>query len=428
MDRCTGAVIGRKHLLMCTLTAALLGTVFLTSLSSSPPAPGTDRSPGNAAIEEYRPALAVRGSGCITCHAEVYSPIITDFGAGDPYFFGNPAAGSEVGPFNGNIYGDFIAEQNNTGWATARFHGEIIVPEVSIDFSLEDAAPANLKKEPSYQAAFRASSLAGYLRTLESRKPEPATVVEKKKIYIGAADAATLAARFGMKPGDASDFTFFKTDREVSPDIEGIERAGGGTYYTNVREVVCDGDLFVRGTLLLNKPSIRTGTGCRIYATGPIFLEGAATFSGTAADEDLSNLQLMSAEAIFLGTGKEKCAGDGDPLSSRLLRTPALTSIFTRAAERRHSSPEAFMQELYDKASSVPLEDSSCHDTSLSLSRMLLNAPVIHCRYSGRFKGVVIAEFALFWQGKSSYEFDPVFRKVPVLPVLDDSDYLVVEP
>jgi hypothetical protein len=40
----------------------------------------------------------------------------------------------------------------------------------------------------------------------------------------------------------------------------------------------------------------------------------------------------------------------------------------------------------------------------------------------------VIAEFALFWQGKSSYQFDPVFREVPVLPVLKESDYLMVGP
>lgn len=428
MNRSRGVLIGRKHLLLCTLTLALVGTMFLTGLSSVIPAPNADSSPGNAAIEKYGPALAVRGAGCITCHAEVYSPFITDFGAGNPYFLGNPAAGSKVGPFNGNIYGDFIAEQNNTGWATARFHSEIIVPEVLIDFGLEDAAPANLKEEPAYQGAFRAASLAGYLRTLENRKTEPATVVEKKNIYIGAADADTLAARFGLQPGDASGFKFLKSDREASPDLEGIEKTSDGAYYTNVRKIVCDGDLFLRGTLLLNEPSIITDTGCRIYATGPIFLQGAVGFPGIAGENDLSNLQLMSSEAIFLGTGKEKCAGDGDPLSSRLLRTPALTSIFTRAADSRHLSPETFMQELYDKASLLPLEDSSCQDTSLSLSRMLLNAPVIHSRYSGKFKGVVIAEFALFWQGKSSYEFDPVFRKVAVLPVLKDSDYLVVEP
>jgi len=358
----------------------------------------------------------------------VYSPFITDFGSGNAYFFGSPAGGSIVGPFNGNIYGDFIAEQSNTGWATARFHGEIVVPEASIDFSLADAAPENLKEEPSYQDAFRAGSLAAYVRTLENRKTEPATVLEKKKIYIGAADAATLAVRFGIQPGDASDFKYVKTDSDTSPEMEGIEKSDGGAYYTNGGEIVCDGDLFLRGMLFLDEPSVRTRTGCRIYATGPVFLQGAAAFPENAGEKDLSNLQLMSAEAIFLGTGRKKCDGEGDPLSSRLLRTPALTSIFTRAAESRHSKPEAFMQELYDKASRVPLEDSSCHDTELSLSRILLNAPVVHSRYSGKFKGIVIAEFALFWQGKSSYEFDPVFKKVPVLPVLEDSDYLVVEP
>jgi hypothetical protein len=32
----------------------------------------------------------------------------TFFGYGSPYFFGNPEGGNKVGPFNGNIYGDFI--------------------------------------------------------------------------------------------------------------------------------------------------------------------------------------------------------------------------------------------------------------------------------------------------------------------------------
>lgn len=427
MNIWTRAVTG-KSFFICALTAALICTAFMTGLVSETPSQNTVQPSGNAAIAAYGPALAIRGSGCVTCHAEVYSPFITDFGFGDPYFFGNPAGGSKVGPFNGNIYGDFIAEQNNTGWATARFHGEIVVPEASIDFSLADAAPENLKEEPSYQDAFRAASVAGYVRTLENRKTAPATVLEKKKIYIGAADAATLAARFGIEPGDTSDFKYLKTDSDSSPEMAGIEKSRSGEYYTNGGEIVCDGDLFLRGMLFLDKPTIRTGTGCRIYATGPIFLQGAATFPENAGEKDLSNLQLMSAEAIFLGTGSKKCDGEGDPLSSRLLRTPALTSIFTRSAESRHSKPEAFMQELYDKASLVPLEDSSCHDTELSLSRMLLNAPVVHSRYSGRFKGIVIAEFALFWQGRSSYEFDPVFSKVPVLPVLKDSDYLLVEP
>ncbi|MEJ2110421.1 MAG: hypothetical protein P8Z37_10995 [Acidobacteriota bacterium] len=171
---------------------------------------------------------------------------------------------------------------------------------------------------------------------------------------------------------------------------------------------------------------IRTNTGCRLYATGPIFLQGPITYIDSNLDH--ANLQLVSSEAVFLGTGQKKCRSEGDPLDSRLLKTPALTSLFTRSADNRGIKPEAFMQSLYDKASLVPLEDSSCQDSALSLSRLLINAPIVHSRYSGKFRGVLIAEFALFWQAKSSYEFDPVFRDVPILPLLKESDYLHVDP
>jgi len=388
----------------------------------------TSPQSGKSAIAEYGPAVAVRAPGCITCHAEVYSPFITDFGYGDPYFLGNPGSGSTVGPFNGNIYGDFINEPNNTGWSTARFHKEIIVPKASIDFNLKDAATGELKDEPSYQDAFRATSLAGYLQELENQKTEPSSIVEIKNVYIGAPDVSTLEKRFGITSGDSIDFRYIKNDPSASFDIEGIELSDNGEYYTNTSEISCDGDLFVRGILLLNKPSIRTNTGCRIYATSPIFLQNTVTYPGATGNVDRSNLQLVSAEAIFLGTAQKKCDSEGDPLSSRLLQTPALTSIFTRSADSNKIQPETFMQDLYDTASLVPLEDSTCHDDTLSFSRILLNAPVVHSRYSGKFRGVVIAEFALFWQGKSSYEFDPVFKEVPVLPVLKESDYLFIEP
>jgi hypothetical protein len=383
---------------------------------------------GTSAVAKYGPALAVRASGCLTCHAEVYSPFITDFGYGDPYFFGNPQSGSKVGPFNGSIYGDFPAESGKTGWLTARFHKEIIVPRAPIDFSLSDAASAGLKDQPPYREAFGAASLAEYLQVLENRKTKPSTVVEKKTVYIGAPDSATLEMRFGIEPGSSTDFKYVKSDPGASPEIEGIGPGGNGKYYTNTSDVVCDGDLFIGGTLLLDRPSIRTVSGCRIYATGPIFLQGAVTYRDGAGNADRSNLQLVSAQAIFLGTGRKKCGAEGDPLATRLLQSPALTSIFTRSADSRGIKPETFMRDLYDEASPIPLEDSSCHDDTLSFSRMLLDAPVVQSRYSGKFRGVVIAEFALFWQGKSSYEFDPVFKEVPVLPVLKESDYLLIEP
>jgi hypothetical protein len=38
-------------------------------------------------IQSLKPALAIRGMGCIQCHAKVDSNIITDFGYGSAYYF-----------------------------------------------------------------------------------------------------------------------------------------------------------------------------------------------------------------------------------------------------------------------------------------------------------------------------------------------------
>jgi hypothetical protein len=58
---------------------------------------------------------------------------------------------------------------------------------------------------------------------------------------------------------------------------------------------------------------------------------------------------------------------------------------------------------------------------------LLLNAPQVHSRYQGAFKGLIIAEVALPRLGKGIFEFDPVFKRVPVLRQLKESGYLQVE-
>jgi hypothetical protein len=98
------------------------------------------------------------------------------------------------------------------------------------------------------------------------------------------------------------------------------------------------------------------------------------------------------------------------------------------SADRRAISPKTFGQSICDQAQLLAeLEDASCHDDAVSFTRLLLNAPLVHSRYKGNFKGPVIAEVALFRLSKSSFEFDPVFKDVPTLPVLEDSDYLQVQ-
>jgi hypothetical protein len=64
------------------------------------------------------------------------------------------------------------------------------------------------------------------------------------------------------------------------------------------------------------------------------------------------------------------------------------------------------------------LEDAGCRDDKVSFSRLLLDAPQVHSRYKGKIMGLVIAEIALFRPGNDNFEFDPVFKRVPILPRL----------
>jgi hypothetical protein len=382
----------------------------------------------NAAIAEFEPAFAVRASACITCHAKINPSCITDFGYGEPYYFGNPGGGAKFGPFDGHIYGDFYGgEPNKTGWLTAEIGGKIIVPQASFNFDLK-AAGSKLDKA-NYQQALQSASLALYLQALENQKPKPAVVVVKKQVFIGAPNVAALEARFNITPGSDAKFKYIKND-SGSPDIKGIGLSSSKHFYTNDPEVVCDGDLFIRGTLFLNRAAISTKNGCRIYATGPIFLQNGIAYKNLGGGADKTNLQLVSAEAILLGVGDKSCdaASKESPLSRRLVSGYAVSTFMTREAAGKSIAPQEFGKSIYAQGKLIAaLEDAGCHDDNIGFTRLLLNAPQIHSRYTGKFKGLVIAEVALFRLGKSSFEFDPVFKVVPVLPRLKDSDYLQVK-
>jgi hypothetical protein len=382
----------------------------------------------NAAVAEFEPALAVRASACITCHAKISPSVITDFGYGDKYFFGHHDAGIALGPFDGSIYGDFYGgEPNKTGWLTAEISRSIVVPQAGIDFDLI-AAGAKLAKT-NYQQALQATSLANYLQSLETQKSKPASVIEKKKVFIGAPNATTLEARFNIAQGSGVKFKYIKND-DSSPNIDGVGLDSGKEFHTNTREIVCDGDLFIRGTLFLNRVTIATKTGCRIYATGPIFLQNGIVYKNLGSSEDKTNLQLVSSEAILLGVGDKSCdpTSKDSPLSRRLVSGYAISTFVTRDASSKSISPKAFGQSIYDQGKKIALlEDASCQDGTDGFSRLLLDAPQVHCRYTGKFKGLVIAEVVLFRLGKENFEFDPVFNNVMVLPRLKDSDYLQVQ-
>ncbi len=411
----------------------LLSTAFvlacLFALSGNPLAgEATKGNRANPAITEYEPALAVRTPTCISCHAKIRSSIVTDFGYGDRYFFGNKAGGGKFGSFEGHIYGDFFGgEPNKTGWITAEMSKSIIVPQA--DFNL-DLAAAGSKLPGQYKEALQSKSLAQYLRALEKQKQAPAPVIEKKNVYIGAPDVATLEARFDIPAGSGAKIKYVKTS-SASPAISGIGLAQEKTYFTNTAEIVCDGDLLVRGTLFLKQPVVATDTGCRIYATGPVFLQGPITYRNRGkSSDDRTNLQLVSSKAILLGLGDKSCDSTykDSPLSRRLISGLAVSTYWTREAVKMSIDPLKWGEAVYAEGKKIPgLEDAGCTGDNLDFSRLLLNAPQVHSRYKGNFKGLIIAELVLYRLGKSNFEFDPVFKSVPVLPRLKDTDYLVVQ-
>ena len=128
-------------------------------------------------IANLQPALAVRGSGCIMCHASLASSIITDFGYGDPYFFG----GSTLAPTDHtSIYSD---ESTDPAWKYAiRLGPQVIVPY----------APT------SQLAKVGTPTLAAYLSGVISKSTLPAVsqsqVTEVSSVYIGAPTADRLRA------------------------------------------------------------------------------------------------------------------------------------------------------------------------------------------------------------------------------------------
>ena len=427
-SRMTGSA--KLFLPLISLPLLLLTFFILGNGISAPASISTQaKSKPNTSVAEFAPALAVRAAACITCHAKIRSGFVTDFGFGDSYFWGSPGGTGRMGPFSGSIYGDFYGvEPNKTAWMTAEISGPIIVPRADFNFDLKASAGAPLAGQAAYQKALQVDSLAKYLAAVENQKTRPASVIEKKRVYIGAPNVATLEARFNISPDTR--IKFIKNDPKKSSDIKGIALSSGEKYYTNIADISCDGDLFIRGTLFLNHATIETRDGCRIYTTGPIFLQNIVTYKNTGGSLDKTNLQLVSAQAILLGAGEKNCsaADKENPIARRLIAGIASDTFFTRDAHRNSISPKAFGQNIYDQSKFIDaLTDASCQDDTIAFSRLLLNAPQVHSRYKGKFSGTVITEVILFPPGKADFVFDPVFREVPILPILENSDYLVVE-
>jgi hypothetical protein len=369
-----------------------------------------------SSVRLIRPALAVRATGCIMCHAQVRANVVTDFGyggdgQGTDYYFG----GGSLAPYSGAIYGD-----HSENWQTAKVWGNVIVPRVM-------GVPGSAT-----------ISLADYLRATvtspEAGVPAP-TVMEKSAVHIGVPSSAKILAAAG---GFAAAQPLYKyiPHSAASGALEGLEVVAGpgGSYLRNTAgtELRCYGDLVVKGVLFLQGAQLRTdNAGCRIYSTHTVFIQGGITHLGAA---ETRNLQITSARGIYLGFGRGSGLRDsGRGLNADNSLVNRLQGIFTRTGYYTREQGKTVQQKNDDVVADSALLGDALIDASnlpggraVELERLFLNAPRVESRYLGNFKGVVVAEMAMFSLGNFVFEFDDVFTKVPVLPLVSEQDFLAI--
>lgn len=364
-----------------------------------------------------KPALAVRATGCVMCHANIASNVITDFGYGNNYFFGGSTQGATD---HTSIYAD---ESTDPAWKYLdRLGDQVIVPAASTASLAKVGAP----------------TLAAYLSNVLGTSSIPAVrnakVTEVSSVYIGAPDAARIMNAGGLVTGVNNIKYIPDFDQPTAMPVIAHKIDATVDYFTNegTTPIVCSGDLVIDGVVFLNKPVIETQTGCRIYTTKSVFVNGPITYSG--GDPSKRNLQIVSARSINLGLGNNTCGAatiGTSSLNHRLKEEDRRQYFFTRG-----EAGKTVQQKLDDiladsvKVGNGNLIDAACDGTSarnVSFERLILNAPIVFSRYTGGFKGSIIAEIALMSLNKFVFEFDPVFASQVVLPLLSPNDYLQVK-
>lgn len=376
-------------------------------------------------LKTLQPTLAVRAMGCVQCHAEVASNIVTDFGYGNDYFFSQK--GNTSSWDNNGIYGDHAQETQSMKIASGQ---SVYVPK---NATLPDAV----------RNATGTATLKGYLDRQFANADQPVTrttsVKELSALYIGAPTDADLANAFSLKSTDRMQY---QKGKKATADLSGLVDAGN--FFRNSGTLVCDGDLVLRGPVHLENLVVSTVAGCRLYVIGSVFIHGKINYANMTAT---SNLQITSSRSISLGLGMElknnqHCEpssrwannnGDSSYSRSSSLRTRFVDLFTTKDSYLRGvADPVANGNLILAEADVIQnatgtFYDASCepiNGINVPFERMLLNAPIIHSRYAGDFKGTIIAEVLLMRLNAFKFEFDPVFNSVDVLPYLDPSKFI----
>lgn len=378
---------------------------------------------GNA-LHILEPALAIRGMGCLQCHANVNSNIITDFGYNNDYYFGLKPANTWWK--SGSVYGDHGNSFNSVSIPSDK---SLIVPKANLP-AFVAAATQNLATLADYiKSQFSQSNLAG---------TRAAQVTEKNSVYIGAPTDSDISNAFKLSSTER--MKYFKNS-DTSLTLSGLK--DDSSFFRNDGVLNCEGDVAIRGPLLLDNLQVNSKTGCRLYVIGSVFIYGSITYSNQ--DED-RNLQITSTKSISMGLGAVKKGTAYCDTAGSYAKNPAdygLSSLTNRYVTfwtvpgnfvRQSSDPKAFGQSIVDESLRIeekegPLYDATCRPEgrNVSYDRIILNAPIIQSRYQGNISGTIISEFSIMSLGTFKFTFDPVFTRVSVFPFLEKSMYLEVK-
>ena len=397
-------------------------------------------------VADLQPAMAIRTPACVSCHLKTESNFITDFGlhgAGPErdYTFGGAQWAS------GSPYGDHDASLNTMKFLNSA--AQFIVPNARLPDVVQEVTGKD--KISDYVKMRLAEVREGDTEKRDDVITPNIQVVEKQKIFIAAPKASDIKAAFDL-PNNS--YVYFK-DNQTSKPLSGLVKKSNSVFTTG-NKLVCEGDLAIDGVLYLNEASIETRTGCRIYVTGSVFIYKKIEY---LQKTDLSNLQITSSHGIFLGLGNvmanaddtcEKTSGGWYESTfknkdiSRADFDKKYSSTFKHRVSTLWTIPYSHLREditpkqagdrFLNEMSDVEKEFGTVYDAActsngreVEYERLLLNAPHVQSRYTGKFKGSIISEYILMSLSRFSFAYDPVFSRTAVFPMIDSNLYLEVK-
>lgn len=404
----------------------------------------------------YKPALAIKNMACILCHSNVKGNIYTDFGftSSPSYnhlvYSNSTLSNSGTGDYLETIGSEFSGIPNGSqAFGTSFIEGKIYTPKVllqSSDQSLiqnmlisnkpglfDSNTPTVITTVADYLNSIlphRTTAYLDYLKNYtnsgyptvsfayDSRvNPYSVSIREVNSLNIGSISSNQILSFLDY----VASFKYYKWNSSTSADLTNFGLRYGNFYGNDPTQIMtCEGDIFVDGPVYLKSLQLSSSSGCRIYATGTVFIEASASAVARAGITYISptsstNLQIASAKGILLGLSASSIAsrktGEANFNGGVLLNT-----MDSDVLKMKDNSNTSVLQDANDSGSRLA-----------TFSRLLLSAPRVDSRYIGDFSGVIIAKFGYFSQGDFTYLYDSVFNSVPILPLIDSSTFFSVQ-